>query len=184
MIAMTFFGTRFLGSYSSDLHQTWYTASLYDHLGYDMFFFNSTPISFYNVSVAFMGLRKIQSHECARWVHYLRWITFKFGMQLRNDLELKLPKKLGKLLKFYYGTLNFSIVVHTQCVHTFLLDRVHILHTANIWFQMTITEFLKIKIFKFQFVSELRKFCLRYYRGKKSVTYSFIEKPCSVFPNF
>ena len=35
---MTFFGTRFLGSYSSDLHQTWYTASLYDHLGYDMFF--------------------------------------------------------------------------------------------------------------------------------------------------
>ena len=42
------FSTIFVGSYVSDLHQIWYTHSLYRYLGayFDFFFRNSYPFSF------------------------------------------------------------------------------------------------------------------------------------------
>ena len=85
---MTFFGTRFIGSYSSDSHQIWYTFLSYEYPGIFLLFFrNSSAFSFYSVFIDFMGLRKISRTRCTRWVHFLCWITFKFDTQLRNYLE-------------------------------------------------------------------------------------------------
>ena len=44
---MEFFSTTFHGFYASDLHQNWYTYSLYIHLDvdFDFFFFENRPLS-------------------------------------------------------------------------------------------------------------------------------------------
>ena len=58
---MTFFGTRFLGAYSFDLHQIWYTYSLYDFPGHLLIFFrNSSALSVNSVFYRIMDLEKLR----------------------------------------------------------------------------------------------------------------------------
>ena len=63
MRGMTFFGTRFLGTYSSDFQQIWYTYSLYDSLGHFLIIFrNSSAFSVNSFFFELWDLEKIRVH--------------------------------------------------------------------------------------------------------------------------